>query len=247
MELRDDEGEARRDVGLKRAFDGVLLDLFGTLVDFRSTFDRTLDRILEDNAITDRAQSFRDRWQRFVFQGFENGAFVTVRQDFERSLAAVLEGLVMGKDLPEYASGVITEMFDSLRVASLFPEVPEVLDALDREGARWAVVSNIDEEDLALILEHHGLRPHASISSERVGSYKPHSAPFRQAMDELGLDAARTLHAGDSPLADVAGAVSAGLRAAWVNRYGGVYPNELPRPSWTFHDLRPLPMLVSEG
>jgi hypothetical protein len=74
-------------------FEGVLLDLFGTLVDFRSTFMTTLGRILLENDLMDHTEAFRDRWQRFVFQGIDDGIFITVRKDFSVSLERVLDEL----------------------------------------------------------------------------------------------------------------------------------------------------------
>ena len=46
------------------------------------------------------------------------------------------------------------------------------------------------------------------------------------------------LHAGDDPELDVLGARRAGLRAAWINRHGEVWPATLGEaPELAFHDL----------
>ena len=226
------------------AFDGVMLDLFGTLVDFRSTFQRTLGRILVENDLTDRADTFQEKWQSFVFQGEQDGTFITVRKDFERSLERVLTYLGVNGDLEDYCNKVITEMFESLRVADLFSEVPTVIDALDVAGITWAVVSNVDEADLQALLAHHGLGPTVTVSSEAVASYKPGPGPFERALDGMRLTADRVIHAGDSPLADVVGATSCGIATLWVNRYDDTYPRDLPRPGWEHRDLSPVPRLV---
>jgi 2-haloalkanoic acid dehalogenase type II len=222
------------------------MDLFGTLVDFRTVFVDTLARILTDNELASQRQEFQSRWQRFVFQGQCEGGFITVRQDFERSLVAVLDHLGREGDLATYAHNVIGDMFDRLRVADLFPEAPEAIAGLEAKGVPWAIVSNVDEEDMMAIVANQGLRPVVTVSSERVTSYKPHGAIFQAALDELGVPATRALHVGDSPVADVAGASRQGLATLWVNRYGAEYPDDLPAPRWEVNDLSTLPALLLE-
>jgi FMN phosphatase YigB (HAD superfamily) len=233
--------------GGRRAYSGVLLDLFGTLVDFRSTFQSTLSRILSDHGLEDRAEAFQERWKKFVFQGDRDGVFMTVREDFTRSLERVLTDLGSEGDLAQYSVVVISNMFDSLRVADLFPEVREVVGSLDDGGIPWAVVSNVDEGDLTSLLEHHRLRPKVKVSSESVKAYKPDGLPFQMALEGLGIQAKDAIHVGDSPSADVAGAMAMALDVMWVNRYDIDYPSDLPRPRWESSDIRPLPGLLGNG
>ena len=225
----------------------VLFDLYGTLVDFRTTYSETLASILADHGMLDRAEFFMERWQSFVFQGVQQGTFITVRRDFEESLARVLAELGVEGDLSDYCHNVIDSMFDKLHVADVFPEVPGVLGRLEAEGIQWAVVSNVDEDDLHTILGHHDLHPTVTVSSERARSYKPEAGPFEKALRELGMAPKEVCHVGDSPIADVAGAVKAGIDAVWVNRYEEAYPEDVPRPRWHVADLRSLPELINEG
>jgi FMN phosphatase YigB (HAD superfamily) len=55
------------------------------------------------------------------------------------------------------------------------------------------------------------------------------------------------IHAGDSPIADVAGATDVGIDTLWVNRRGEDYPEDLPDPVWDVPDLSRLPTLVLKG
>lgn len=179
-----------------------------------------------------------------MFQGQSDGIFVTVRDDFIWSLETVLAGHGRDGDLHSYAETTITEMFEGLRQADLFPEIPAMIAGL--EGARipWGIVSNVDEVDLEAILTNHGLRPTIAVSSERVMSYKPEGLIFRTALEEMGLPASRVVHVGDSPKADIAGAIEVGLDTIWVNRYGKEYPLDLPVPGLTVTDLSGLPVLM---
>ncbi len=231
-----------------RHYEAVTLDLFGTLLDFRTVFNTTLQRILTDHDLVEKTQVFRDKWQEFTFQGIQGTEFVTVQEDFKVSLVWVLKELGVEGDLRSYADEVLDGMFHTLRRAELFPEVPNVLSSLDNAGIPWGIISNVDEEDLQAVVAHHGLKPMVTVSSERVVSYKPEAVLFETALQEMGgLDPSRVLHSGDTPIADVAGAIAAGLDVAWLNRYMVSYPADLPRATYDLPDLSPLPKLVLEG
>lgn len=63
---------------------------------------------------------------------------------------------------------------------------------------------------------------------------KPHPAPFRAALELLGLDAGQVVHIGDRPNKDVAGARSAGMRAVRVRT--GEYARLDDEPPWRSAD-----------
>jgi len=90
-------------------------------------------------------------------------------------------------------------------------DVPAILDALAGLGLRIAVVSNWDGT-LAERLRTWGLSRHFAYvaDSAMVGVAKPAPAIFGAAVRELGIQAHETLHVGDRPDTDVAGALAAG-------------------------------------
>jgi putative hydrolase of the HAD superfamily len=53
--------------------------------------------------------------------------------------------------------------------------------------------------------------------SDAVGVKKPHPGIFEQALREMGLTAAETIHVGDSQ-EDIEGASGAGIRPVWIDR-----------------------------
>jgi len=71
-------------------------------------------------------------------------------------------------------------------------------------------------------LEETGLAPlvDGAIASAELGHAKPDGAIFARALELAGAPAAAALHAGDSPDADVEGALAAGVRAVLVARDG---------------------------
>ena len=66
-----------------------------------------------------------------------------------------------------------------------------------------------------------------SLSARDVGAAKPDRRCFEQLLACLHLSAEQVLYVGDDPELDVAAARAAGLRTAWMNRTGLVWPSNL--------------------
>jgi putative hydrolase of the HAD superfamily len=129
-----------------------------------------------------------------------------------------------------YGDGLVEaamEVFNEARNrVEIFPEVRPALTAL-REKYRLVAVTNgnaclrrIGIEDLF----------HDFVSASLAGAAKPARRIFEVAVRSGGAPAHQTLHVGDHPEYDVAGARDAGLRTAWVNRKGSAWPDALPQP-----------------
>jgi putative hydrolase of the HAD superfamily len=119
--------------------------------------------------------------------------------------------------------------FAEAGVWDLYPEVSEVLAALHGRFD-LAVISNFDGR-LRMILEHLGVSKffsHVFLSSE-LGADKPDPEIFRRALRLGGTRPDDTLHAGDDPKRDWAGASEAGLPVF-----------RLERPRNSLRDLLPL-------
>jgi putative hydrolase of the HAD superfamily len=57
------------------------------------------------------------------------------------------------------------------------------------------------------------------VVSGDLGVVKPHAAPFRRALEELGCRAEDAVHVGDNWLADIQGAKRLGIGAVWMRRW----------------------------
>jgi putative hydrolase of the HAD superfamily len=102
-----------------------------------------------------------------------------------------------------------------------YPDAAPALAALRERGLSLVVVSNWDHS-LHERLEETGLAPlvDGAVASAELGRAKPDRAIFAHALELAGAPARAALHAGDSPEADVDGALAAGLRAVLVARDG---------------------------
>lgn len=81
--------------------------------------------------------------------------------------------------------------------------------------------------------------------SEAEGLRKPETALFLRAADRLGVAPAQCLFVGDNPVADVMGAMKAGMRAVWFRGEGRDWPADLPPPDGSINGLAELPEMVS--
>ena len=118
------------------------------------------------------------------------------------------------------------------------PEVPEALRRLGEGGLQLAALTNSTERVARAQLEHAGVidRFEAVLSADTVRRLKPAPEPYRMAAERLGTDPADVLlvaaHAWD-----VAGALAAGCRAAFVARPGKVLDPLAERPELVVADL----------
>lgn len=121
-----------------------------------------------------------------------------------------------------FAKAELFDRFGRSEAWEIFPEVPEVLTELRRQGIRVAALSNWDDRlpglledlDLASALD-------AIVFSAAVGVEKPHPSIFLHALELLGTPPSLTLHVGDRQKEDVEGARGVGIQALLLDRGRG--------------------------
>lgn len=106
------------------------------------------------------------------------------------------------------------------RLSRPFVGMEDVLDALERRGLRWGVVTNKPAWLTLPLMEALDLARRAGcvVSGDTTPRRKPHPDPLLHAAQLLDLPAAQCLYVGDAPR-DVAAAHAAGMRAL-VASYG---------------------------
>jgi putative hydrolase of the HAD superfamily len=103
----------------------------------------------------------------------------------------------------------------------LFDDVRPALDELARRGITLGLVSNFEPWlDEVLALQGIADRFAAVAISGTLGVAKPDPRIFKAALDEAGVDPAATVHVGDQPVNDVAGALAAGITPVLIDRFG---------------------------
>lgn len=132
----------------------------------------------------------------------------------------------------------------------LLPDAADTVRALARAGVVLAVLSNFDRR-LHGLIEAFGLGDALAlvVPSSEAGAAKPERAAFEHVRRRLGartpLAADECLHVGDSIREDVAGALGAGWRAAWIDRDGDASA-PLPADAVRITCLAELPDLLGQ-
>lgn len=130
------------------------------------------------------------------------------------------------------ATGLDTACADALEAHwdSLAPwdDAPDFLLSL-RGRARLGVVTNCSERLGHRAVAALGVPLDVVVTAERAGFYKPHAAPYRLALEELGLPAPRVRFVAGSGF-DLIGTSRVGLATLWHNRAGIAPPPGAPLP-----------------
>ena len=209
----------------------MLFDLGGTLFSYsgRSGMGRALAETVEALGLDAEPGQIGAAWRRAsesVMQEYSRRSFYLHRDlflDTLKSFASVFDRAV---------SESIADTFHARQRDALVAHLPirpdclETLRALKARGMYLAIVSNIDDDYLApLVQKHHldELLDHWT-SSEEAKSCKPDVAIYRYALKKAGLGAAETLFVGDSLQHDIAGASACGLRSARIVEEGVTTP-----------------------
>lgn len=216
----------------------VAFDGFGTVFDYpvsrlRDTLARVAATLVPpvDGARMYEAwlEAGRRRWRQ---TSPEEGPILPHQQPFRRysefwpvQFADAIAGCGARGD----AEAANAMLFDEIARSVAYPEAGGTIAAL-RRRVPVALVSNADEAFLAPPLAASGIVFDVVLSSETARVYKPEPAIFEQAAAALGLTASDMLYVGDSPRADIAGAVGAGWQMAWIAREAAELPDESPRP-----------------
>jgi len=128
-------------------------------------------------------------------------------------------------DLEAAVEALSDEFLRTPMFTSVLPGATDALRALDALDVRIAIVTNSGgyAEDLLCELGICQVGPGplprvaAVFDSAIVGYEKPDPRIFEHALDHLGVGPDVAIHVGDTPAADVAGAVAAGIRPVLVD------------------------------
>ena len=169
-------------------------------------------------------------------EGRDEASLAALQRDCARVLRDALGAPARELPLEELTAALLGAL-----VFRAFPDAAPALAELRAAGVRLAVVSNWDvslERRLAPV----GLLEllDAVVPSAAVGACKPDPAPFRRALELLGVDGRDTLHVGDQLETDAAGAHAAGIPALLLVR--GERPTPVGVPA--IRSLAELPALV---
>lgn len=192
----------------------VVFDVNETLLDLS-----VLDPLFEHSY---GSAALRPRWfaqmLQLAFVGGLTGRYV----DFSTAQRAALTmlGQQVGRDVP---ADLRERIVATMAQLPAHPDVPPALHRLHDTGVRVATLTNSPAAVLAAQLDSSGLRPlvDLALSADEVRALKPASAPYLMAAERAGAEIGELVFVAAHDW-DVAGALAAGCRAAFVARPGAV-------------------------
>jgi 2-haloacid dehalogenase len=207
----------------------LVFDVNETLLDL-SALDAPFEQVFGEAAV-------RGQW----FQQLLQNAMVTIATnayaDFGAIGRAALEMVAARRDR-QLSEDETTLILGTVRQLPAHPEVRQVLQRLRDAGFRMATLTNSTELVARAQLENSGLAAffERTLSADAVRRLKPAPEPYKMAAQELGVEVGQVClvaaHAWD-----VAGALRAGCRSAFVARPGAILDPLAPRPDVVGRDL----------
>ena len=190
----------------------LAFDVYGTLIDTHGVVAK-LEEIVGDRA-RDFSSTWRDKqleysFRRGLMQNYENFAVCTRDAlDFTCSRYAV-----------DMTPGQKQALLDVYRELPAFDDVVDALEDLSKRNCRLFAFSNGSEEAVETLLSAAGIRDLflGVVSCDDLKSFKPNPAVYAYFLRKTQASASESWLISGNPF-DVIGAISAGMRGAWVRR-----------------------------
>lgn len=197
------------------AFKAILCDLDNTLLDFltlkKSAVQAALEAMIATGLQTNMTTAKKALDELFIVHGWEH------QQIFQLFLEKIT-GKIDHKIL---CAGIVAYRREKIKHVRTYPQVIPTLQELRKRGYKLGIVTDASNIQAWIRLHELGLQDmfDTVVTHECTGQKKPHILPFQQALKNLNVEPFEALHIGDWPARDVAGAKTAGLKAA-LAKYG---------------------------
>ncbi|MEQ8702851.1 MAG: haloacid dehalogenase type II [Phaeodactylibacter sp.] len=193
----------------------LVFDAYGTLFDVRS-----IDQALKA-AFGSKASHIAPVWRQ---KQLEYTWLRTLMEQYKDFYALTEDALVYALQATGTTAklGQIRKVMSAYYDLSVFPDALEALPIL-AQHYRLAILSNANPSLLERACVHRGIDTYFEhlISADTIQAYKPVPAVYRLAAKRLQLQPGQIGFVSANTW-DIAGAASAGLSTAWLNRSGGV-------------------------
>ncbi|MCA1706982.1 MAG: haloacid dehalogenase type II [Actinobacteria bacterium] len=221
--------------------EALAFDMYGTLVDPIRIW-RALEQDTGDAALR-IAEVWRQKQLEYSFRLTVMGRY----EDFEWVTRKALDHAlaVAGRELSESRKAALMAQYDDLET---FGDVLPGLRRLRESGHRMLVFSNGSPRMLRSIMHAAGLEPYFEgyVSVDEVRAFKPSPRTYQRVAERLARSIGEVRLISSNPF-DVTGAEAAGMKAAWVNRTGGLFDCLGSPPSIVVESLTELADVLEVG
>ncbi|MDX1994363.1 MAG: HAD family hydrolase [bacterium] len=207
----------------------ILFDLDDTLIDWGHFFDQweivegqrlrgVYDYISESVFPLGGLETYTQEYFKRTRDAWQSARDTLKAPHLGRILCETAIAMGVPADRVEQQAYLTAYKWDAVPGTKVFPDVVEALTKLRERGLRFGIVTNAFQPMILrdTELQTHGLLdffPQCRFSAADVGYLKPHPDIFATALACLGTTPEETVFVGDNPIADIAGAQGAGMRA----------------------------------
>lgn len=190
----------------------LAFDVYGTLIDTHGVviaLEKHLGTDAPGFSRTWREKQLEYSFRRGLMQNYENFAVCTSNAlDYTCSYFNVPLNQQEKEDL-----------LDAYNVLPSFEDAKEGLERAGKSGYRLFAFSNGSADAVETLLKHAGIRDYfiGVVSVDEMKSFKPNPAVYSHFLRRAGAAGAEAWLISSNPF-DVIGAISSGMRAAWVKR-----------------------------
>jgi 2-haloacid dehalogenase/putative hydrolase of the HAD superfamily len=211
---------------VRKEFDYVTFDCYGTLIDWETGIREAFVQAAADDGVRlDPA---------LITPAYADVERVVERERYRRYRDVLSETAIRVAHALGWRVSYPGFLADSVGSWRPFADTNPALERLRAAGIRLGILSNIDDDLLAMTRRHFTVDFDLIVTAEQVGSYKPAPMHFLTARERIG--GARWLHAAQSNFHDIVPTNALGIPNAWINRKAG---RPLPggNPTVEFADL----------
>lgn len=190
----------------------LAFDVYGTLIDTAS-ITTTLEKY-----VGKQARSFSRLWRdKQLEYSFRRGLMQNYH-DFSICTKHALD-YACTFFRTEIGEREKAQLMEEYRMLPTFPDVEEGLENLKSAGFRMFAFSNGREEDVSALLRNATIDTYFDgvVSVDEIKSFKPNPAVYCHFLRRSGSAGSEAWLISSNPF-DVIGAISAGMRAAWIRR-----------------------------
>lgn len=190
----------------------LAFDIYGTLIDPHGVIEQLRGQVGDRAA--EFSQIWRDKqleytWRRGLMRRYEDfGVCTRQALDYADSLLAT------GLD-----DAAKTTLMHAYRELPAYPDVAASLESLRADGRKLYAFSNGTAEMVGAVLEHAGIERFfdAVVSVDVLQTFKPDPAVYAHVVELADVEPGRCWLVSSNGF-DVIGAITAGMRAAWLRR-----------------------------
>ena len=190
----------------------LAFDVYGTLINTHGVV------VALEKYVGSKAADFSSTWREKQLEYSFRRGLMQNYEDFAHCTSNALDYTVA------YYGAALTQLdkenlLDAYKVLPAFADVKEGLGRAQKAGFRMFAFSNGSAAAVETLLKHAGIREYfmGVVSVDEMKSFKPNPAVYSHFLRRAGAVGADAWLISSNPF-DVIGAISAGMRAAWLKR-----------------------------